>query len=289
MKDMRSRFPRASEEELHQPGIGVRQGEVAVEADGELEFAERLRRCAHGVEQETSAETRPRAGRREGDGLRDRCLRSLDLVGSVVRNVGVHFPQMSVGETEQRRDVSIVEAERGLEETARCPHRLQAQGLVPDRLAAHGEINGVEIIGPLARRPPAFGRGELDLDHAGEPGDNLVLHAEEIGARLVEPLGPEMRPSVRVDQLRVDPDTVSRTLDAAFHDVAHAKLAADLARIDGLALVGEGGVPSDHDSAGNARQIRRQALGDAIDERILLLAATDIGEGHHHNRKSRWV
>src|SRR5712664_1939106 len=108
---------------------------------------------------------------------------------------------MSVGEAEQRRNVSIVEAERGLEEAARGPYRVQAQGLVPDRLASHGEIDRVEIIGPLARRPAAFGRGELDLHHAGEPGDNLVLHAEEIGARFVEPPGPEMRPSLPIDQL----------------------------------------------------------------------------------------
>jgi hypothetical protein len=196
---------------------------------------------------------------------------------------------MRVGKTEECRDVSIVEAERGLEEAARGPHRIQAQGLVPDRLASHGEIDRVEIIGPLACRPAAFGCGELDLHHAGEPGDNLVLHAEEIGARFVEPLGPEMRPRLCVDQLRVDPDAVFTTLDAAFHDVAHAKLAADLARIDRLALVGEGGVPPDHDSAGNARQIRRQALGDAIGDGVLRGAATDIGERQHHNGKSRWA
>src|SRR5260221_4827329 len=194
---------------------------------------------------------------------------------------------MSVGEAEQRRNVSIVEAERGLEEAARGPYRVQGQGLVPDRLASHGEIDGVEIIGPFAHRPAAFGRGKLDLHHPGEPSDDLVLHAEEIGTRFVEPLGPEMRPGLRIDQLRVDPDAVFRTLDAAFHDVAHAEVAADLAGIDCLSLVGEGSVASDHDGSGNARQIRRQALADAIDQAILRLAATNIGEWQHDNGESR--
>jgi hypothetical protein len=47
--DMGARLARPPEEKLHQPEIGVCYGEVAVEADGELEFAQRVFGRAHCV------------------------------------------------------------------------------------------------------------------------------------------------------------------------------------------------------------------------------------------------
>jgi hypothetical protein len=46
-----------------------------------------------------------------------------------------------------------------------------------------------------------------------------------------------------------------------------------------LALIGEGRVAPDHESAGNAREIRGQALGHAVDEILLFRIAADIGQG----------
>ena len=77
--------------------------------------------------------------------------------------------------------------------------------------------------------------------------DDFVLHVEEIGERLVEPLRPEMTARLGVDQLDIDAHPVSAALNAAFEDIADVQLPADLLQIDGLALVGEGGVAADHD------------------------------------------
>ena len=85
-----------------------------------------------------------------------------------------------------------------------------------------------------------LGRDELNAYYASKPCGNLVLHVEEIGAQLVEALGPKMRPRLRVDELSVDPDATADALHATFHDIPHAKLARDLPRIYRLALVGEG-------------------------------------------------
>ena len=77
--------------------------------------------------------------------------------------------------------------------------------------------------------------------------DDFVLHVEEIGQGLIEPLGPEMIARFGVDELHVDAHAVSAALNAALEDIADVQLAPDLLQIDRLALIGEGGVAPDHD------------------------------------------
>ena len=48
-----------------------------------------------------------------------------------------------------------------------------------------------------------------------------------------------------VDKLRIDAEAAAATLHAAFHDVAHAKFAANLPCISRLAFIGEGGMAGD--------------------------------------------
>ena len=84
----------------------------------------------------------------------------------------------------------LVEAKRGLEKLTRLPRCLDRQGLVPGGQAAQGVIDLVEAAGMAARRASALCRDQRDVDGAGQPGRDLVLHVEEIGAPLVEALGP---------------------------------------------------------------------------------------------------
>ena len=64
--------------------------------------------------------------------------------------------------------------------------------------------------------------------------------------------------------------------------------AAGLGRVQGLALEGEGSAARDDEAAGQrARQIRRQALGDAVGEIIVVRVAAEIGEGQHDHGKTR--
>ena len=85
-----------------------------------------------------------------------------------------------------------------------------------------------------------LGRDELNAYYASKPCGNLVLHVEEIGAQLVETLGPEMRSRVCVDELSVDADAAADALHAAFHHIPHTKLAPNLPCIYRLPLVGQG-------------------------------------------------
>jgi hypothetical protein len=72
---------------------------------------------------------------------------------------------------------------------------------------------------------------------------------------------------------------------AAFQQVAHAQFAADLADVDGLALVGEAGVAGDHEQCGNARESRGDVFGDAVSEVLLLAITTHVLEGQDGDRR----
>ena len=91
-------------------------------------------------------------------------------------------------------------------------------------------------------RASRLGGDELGVERARQPRDDFVLHVEEIGEGLVEPLGPEMIACLGIYELDIDAHAIAAALNAALEDVADVQLAADLLQIDGLALVGERGV-----------------------------------------------
>jgi hypothetical protein len=49
-------------------------------------------------------------------------------------------------------------------------------------------------------RPACLGANEFLPEPACESGDDLVLHVEQVGHRLVEALGPEVRSALRFDE-----------------------------------------------------------------------------------------
>jgi hypothetical protein len=139
---------------------------------------------------------------------------------------------------------------------------------------------------------------ELYIERAGETADDLVLCLREVGAIGVEAIRPDMRAALRIDELNVYSNLVGRPADAAFEDVPDTKLPANLSRIGGFALKGEGRVASDHKASGNPRQIRCQIVGDAVGEIFLIGIAGQVrkGEDDHgqarrgrlRNRWNRW-
>jgi hypothetical protein len=91
-----------------------------------------------------------------------------------------------------------------------------------------------------------------------------------------------MHATLSIDELGIDPDPIARALHTVFKDESHTEFATDLASVDRLALVADGGVSRDHEDAGNARKIGRQRLSDAVDEGIVLCIAADVDEGQDH-------
>ena len=61
-------------------------------------------------------------------------------------------------------------------------------------------------------RSPCLSGNELGIQRVSKPGDNFVLHIEQIGDGLVEPLGPQVIAGLGIDKLHVHPEPVAATL-----------------------------------------------------------------------------
>ena len=132
-------------------------------------------------------------------------------------------------------------------------------------------------------RSARFGANEFRAELIGDPGDDLVLHDEEVGHWLVEPLRPKMTAALRLDELHVHPHSIAATLDAPLQRIADLQFAPDRPHVDRLTLECEGSAASDHERASDPRKVRGQAAGHAIDEIVLFGIAADIGEGQDDN------
>ena len=134
--------------------------------------------------------------------------------------------------------------------------------------------------------PGGLRANQLDVQRDRDPACDLVLQGEQIARTAVEPLCPQMRVSVRVDQLGVDPDAVTRPPDAPFKQVTDAELAADLLRFDPLPLIGERGIARNYEHPLDPRQIGGQILGDPIREILLFGVVAEVGKGQHYDRQA---
>ena len=107
-----------------------------------------------------------------------------------------------------------------------CATVVRGQTLVEPSQTLKIEVHRVGVRGLF--RASRLGGDELGVQRACQARDDFVLHVEEIGERLVEPLGPEMIARFGVDELHVDAHAVSAALNAAFEDIADVQLAPDL-------------------------------------------------------------
>ena len=96
-----------------------------------------------------------------------------------------------------------------------------------------------------------------------------------------------MRIGFGINQLGSDADPGSRPLDLPFEHIAHAKLAADLLRVDRLVSVSESGIARDHEHVRDPRQIGCQISGDPVGEILLFGVVAQIGKGQHGDRRTR--
>src|SRR5438445_13722651 len=120
-------------------------------------------------------------------------------------------------------------------------------------MASQREVDRIQFLWLLALDAPCFCYHQLEVHSPREPRCDLVLHVEEVHARLIEALRPEMCARFCVDELRIHAQAIRAALNTAFQYVANAKLAADLASIHGLALVCEGSLARDDEIIGQAR------------------------------------
>src|SRR5262245_43326453 len=94
----------------------------------------------------------------------------------------------------------------------------------------------IERVGSLSPTG-GFGSEQFPAERVGDAARDLVLYGEQIADIVVKTLRPEMRVGRCIDQLRVDPDLITRSSDAAFQCIAHPKFAADLVSVHAIAFV----------------------------------------------------
>ena len=217
-----------------------------------------------------------------GERLERQRLRLGEPLGIAIEQMHPSRDHVDEDEAEHGVDVVGIDCAGAFEAFARLRERLRIDALVDPVVPAKPVVEQVGTRRLLG--PPGLDADDLRAELVGDARDDLVLHAEQLGDRLVEPVGPDMRAGLRLDQLHVDPHALAAALDAALEHVAHVEVAPDLANVDWLAPIGEGRVPGDDEGARDARQVGGQAIGDAVDEIFLLGAAAEIGEGEHDQR-----
>ena len=87
-----------------------------------------------------------------------------------------------------------------------------------------------------------------------------------------------------VDELRGDAQPLPRLAHAAFEHESGVQILADVADIDGAALVGEGGIAGDYREPAVAGEQGQDVFGDTVGEVLLLRVATHVDERQDGDR-----
>src|SRR5262249_41154953 len=97
-----------------------------------------------------------------------------------------------------------------LEELDRCRVAMRRWGLPPSCCTSpENTVQCVEVFGRSSR----LRVNDFEVERDPDPARDFVLQCEEIFGVAVEPIGPEMRGGVGVDQLGVDAQVVVRPAD----------------------------------------------------------------------------
>ena len=170
-------------------------------------------------------------------------------MGSVTKRICA-LDHVRARRSNERVDIVGIGGERAIEKAARLRDIVRGQTLIEPSQTLKIEVHRVGVRSLF--RASRLGGDELGVQRACQARDDFVLHVEEIGERLVEPLGPEMIARFGVDELDIDAHAVSAALNAALEDIADVQLAPDRLHVERLAFVGERRIAGDHDGASYA-------------------------------------
>ena len=85
-------------------------------------------------------------------------------------------------------------------------------------------------------RAPRLSVDKPGVELSRQMRDDLILHVEEIGERLVEALGPKVRARLGFNELHIDAHSIPGALQAAVEHVAYIELPSDLLGVGGICL-----------------------------------------------------
>jgi hypothetical protein len=102
-----------------------------------------------------------------------------------------------------------------------------AHGVVEERLGFQGEVVGGNIGAPHAANAVQLRQLDLRRDGTDHVAGDLFLQVEDVFEIPVISFRPDVVSGLAVDELRGDPYPLAGSADAAFEDIADAKLLGD--------------------------------------------------------------
>ena len=110
-----------------------------------------------------------------------------------------------------------------------------------------------------------LGRCDFGVQSFGDFLRDLTLDCEQIIQIAVVLLGPDVRVSARVDQLRVETKMRAGSADAALQNMRNPQIISDLAEISFATVIHDTG-PADDFQIGDLRQLGQNIVLNAIDK-----------------------
>ena len=104
---------------------------------------------------------------------------------------------------------------------------------------------------------------------------DLALDCEQIIQIAIVLLGPDVRVSARVDQLRVETKMRAGSADAAFQNMRYAQIISDLTEISFATVIHHTG-PADDFQIGDLRQLGQNVVLHTIDKRRVFFLLAQI-------------
>ena len=229
------------------------------------------------------ASAKPRGGEREGvvaADLRHLC-REPRRLGDVPCRVGrptVGLAHHVAGQGQAvGRGVVGIELDGPIGELHRFVGGVAAPFLEARQRAHAGQVR-VKAFGRPGPRAGDLGLPQLRDERPHDAVRHAILQLEQVVDPALEALGPQMRGSLRIDQLARDADPAAGPAHAAFEDVARPEVAADLLHVDRPALVGEGRVARDDEQVAVVRQGRDDLVDHPVGEIVLLRIGAQVLE-----------
>ena len=187
-----------------------------------------------------------------------------------------------VGDAGPRQGELRIHGHRALEHLAGIVEALPTT-LAEELATSQVEIVGLDVVCRVLRQRRALLRLQDTTQGLHHIRRDLVLDIEHVLHLAVVALGPQVIAAGHLDQLRRDPQPVSRPLNAALENGPCSKLPADRSHVAGLALVGERGCARHDVEPLHVRQFVGDLLADPIAQVLVLGVGAEVGERENHD------
>ena len=194
--------------------------------------------------------------------------------------------QIPVGETRVGRGIAWVQVD-GLLEILDGRAQPLAGSFIPVVPASQVQVIRSRVLGLTFEQPLPIAATQLEPQLLGNLFGDLFFNREDVGHGPVEPLAPQLRVALHIDELGLNVQRVPALQHLARQQRAYLELAAHFPVIDVLTLVAKGFAARHHAESRHLRKAVNQAFGDAVAQIFGIRIAAGVDERHHRERIDR--